>query len=107
MSEYYDRNGNPITSYQWQTKFNELSYKRIDYTELPNGYVSTVWLGLNHSWEANKILIFESMAFLNDGGELQERYATEKEAREGHKKMVAEISIPDNIELNHLEDREI
>lgn len=90
-SMYYDREGKPISMYEWAEKFNDQSYKRIGYTELPwGGRVSTVWLGLDHGFGEVGPLIFETMVFPKDSfSELDcQRYSTEDQARAGHDAMV-------------------
>jgi len=90
---YFDKDGKPIDLFEWAKKFEDLSYKVIEQTELRNGlWVSTVWLGLNHCYSEGEPLIFETMVFKNKeiGKELDmDRYNTLEEAKEGHKKMVA------------------
>jgi hypothetical protein len=88
----YDRQGNPI-SYEEYGELLRPDYKRVAETTLPNGvWVSTVWLGLNHSFsDDGPPIIFETMAFAdaNVGAELNmARYATEEEALAGHEAMV-------------------
>ena len=63
--------------------------------EIPfDGYsvtVSTVWLGMDHSFGDGPPLIFETMVF---GGELDQecdRYTTEEQAQQGHAAMVARV----------------
>ena len=51
--------------------------------------VSTVWLGLDHSFSGRGRLIFETMVFGGALDQEQERYATEDEARAGHARWVA------------------
>lgn len=92
MSEYYDRQGNPLTMLEWATRFETRTDKRVAETTLPNGrWVSTVWLGLNHNHaRTGPPLIFETMVFPKEGeyGELDcDRYSTEAEALAGHARM--------------------
>lgn len=57
------------------------------------GWLSTVWLGLDHSHGEGKPLIFESMLFYKSWSEIDmDRYSTEKEAFEGHERMKKEWS---------------
>ena len=68
MSDYYDRQGNPMTLLEWaQRRFEDkdrTATKRVAETTLPNGrWVSTVWLGLNHNYGDGPPLIFETMVF--------------------------------------------
>lgn len=107
---YYDKNGKEIDKNEWSDKFADRDYKQICVTTFPDGgLVSTIWLGLNHSWEESKILIFESMAFLANGDELQQRYSTLEEARKGHVTMVEEIyfGMHPELDINEMTDREV
>ena len=94
MSEYYDRQGNPLTLKQWASNFETRGdQKRVAETTLPNGrWVSTVWLGRNHQYGDGPPLIFETMVFSSKDGPLNEedcdRYSTEAEALAGHAEMV-------------------
>ena len=59
--------------------------------EIRETIVSTVFLGIDHAFDAGKPLLFETMVF---GGELdqeQVRYTTKKAAKKGHKKMVERV----------------
>ena len=95
---YFDRQGNPITLKQWAGRFEmSIEEKQVNRTVLPNGYlVSTVWLGLDHSFGDGPPLIFESMVFtcnakqkVTDWLELDMcQYSTEAEALKGHKRLV-------------------
>lgn len=82
------------------------SWARVALTTLPDGsYVSTVFLGLDHSFGDGPPLLFESMAFEAEEKEffigdkmhkyheelMQERYSTWDEAELGHKTMVVEL----------------
>lgn len=52
------------------------------------GWVSTVFLGLDHGFHGEPIL-FESMHFIGSNGSDQKRYRTWDEAMAGHHLMVA------------------
>jgi hypothetical protein len=91
MSLYYDRGGQPISLDEWSKLMEDPEYRRIGLDEIGPYRVSTVWLGLNHSWSSivggpDIPIIFETMVF---GSDEQERYATEPQARCGHARMVA------------------
>ena len=51
--------------------------------------VSTVFLGLDHSYGDSPPLLFETMIFGGPHDEYQERYSTWDEAEEGHKRACA------------------
>lgn len=86
-SSYYDRQGNPITLTELGNFPSD--YKRVARDEGETYEVSTVWLGLDHSYGGAPI-IFETMVFGNAHplDQHQVRYATEAEALAGHAKMV-------------------
>jgi hypothetical protein len=89
---YYNKEGKSIQIMEWAKLFEDREYQRVAKTLLKNGrLVSTVWLGLDHSFLSNKKEIFETMVFRSekDLTDLDcERYSTLKEALAGHKKMV-------------------
>lgn len=87
---YYDPDGNEILLSQWLEAF-EKNDRRLAIKHLTNGFViSTVWLGLDHSFGFGKPLIYETMVFKEGNyNELDmDRYSTKAEALIGHKKMV-------------------
>lgn len=97
---YYHRDGTPYTgtpadpkgTLAWGKDFENQKLKRVAYTDIPGkGHVSTVWIGLDHSFGDGPPLIFESM-FFGEGDEDQERYSTESEALAGHERMVKKHS---------------
>lgn len=68
---------------------------RFDLKTKFNGYiVSTVDLGIDHSFGIGKPLYYETMIFKEVDGHIagstgyQERYSTEEEARIGHQKAI-------------------
>lgn len=94
---YYNKKGKKINVYEWLELFKDLDYRVIEKTKLNNGkFISTVWLGLDHSFSSNEKLIFETMVFPEKDNfeELDmKRYSTEKEAKAGHKKMVNKYKV--------------
>lgn len=90
-TEFYDKNGRRISIRTWSKLIGNLEYKRVDLTILPGGYrVSTVWLGMDHSFIYSRPLVFETMVFPKDSwmGLETDRYETLEEAKKGHKDMV-------------------
>jgi hypothetical protein len=64
-----------------------LPKRRVARTELPNGagYISTVFLGIDHAFRSDVPVLFETMAFIGDDGEQYfDRYTTWEEAEAGH-----------------------
>lgn len=60
--------------------------------ELPGGVlVSTVFLGLDHSFGSGPPILFETMIFGGPHDGYQERYSSWDEAEKGHKKALAKV----------------
>ena len=99
MSMYYNRQGWPISLFEWAQLREVPDYFRIaeDYIGRDDGgmdRVSTVWLGLNHNFWGGVPIIFETMIFWfwpNQHTEDQDqwRYPTEEAALAGHDQAVA------------------
>lgn len=103
---YYNREGQEIDHDEWLKLWRDKLYRVIAQTEVEGVWVSTVWLGLNHSFSpAGPKLIFETMIFGPDVetaevGDLkaeareekaQYRYSTEAEAKADHMELVEQI----------------
>ena|SRR3990167_250941 len=93
MSNYFDKDGNPLELHEWSKLHSDFDYKLIAHEIVGDRRVSTVWLGINHSFGGDNTppLIFETMIFVGDGWlEIYcDRYSTLEEAGAGHKKAVA------------------
>ena len=88
MSIYYDKSGAPIDMLTWASLFEDHANRQIARTVIGDVCVSTVWLGMNHSFGSGPPLIFETMVFGGALDEECERYHTEAEALHGHEEMV-------------------
>jgi hypothetical protein len=85
----YDRNGNPITVEKLGLLFGNKGYCRVDFTEVGESRVSTVWLGMDHGYDEEGLpVIFETMVFNGQHDNYCERYTAETEAKAGHKRIV-------------------
>lgn len=99
---YLDKRGEPIGLFTWAKLNEDRSYSQIGNTEMMGYRISTVWLGLDHSFsfapDAPPI-IFETMIFtplwvqheigghrwlIRESANFQWRYSTEAEAMAGH-----------------------
>jgi hypothetical protein len=101
---YFDVDGRPLSMSEWGLMLQERSEENADEWRIGHDVigayeVSTVWLGLDHSYlpEAPP-LIFETMVFepeyerlSSERFDYQLRYSTKDEARAGHERVVAEI----------------
>lgn len=105
MGEYYDRQGNPMTLTEWAQSFEtRQGQRRVAETTLANGrWVSTVWMGLDHSFGSGPPLIFETMVFASpdDRADLDcDRYSTEAEALVGHQRMCEKWTVETPVEID-------
>lgn len=76
---------------KWAKWFESADRKVAKTTISPDVEISTVFLGLDHSFKDNSLALFETMVF---GGILDgkmERYSTWQEAEEGHKCWVEKV----------------
>ena len=97
---YYDRQGKPMTMKQWAQRFEDEDYRHIARDVIgpdepldpaPLITVSTFWLGLNHDWRSDEPLIYETIIIGGEHDATGMRYATEKQAREGHRRAVDDL----------------
>jgi hypothetical protein len=90
-SLWYDRRGQPITSWQANELLSDREYVVVARHERDGYLVSTVWLGLDHNYSGGQPLFFETMIFGPDGwnGDYQQRYPTEDAALAGHDRAIA------------------
>jgi hypothetical protein len=102
LSDWYDKEGHPISIPEWGVLHRDEDYVRVGLTEVGPYVVSTVWIGLDHSWGQGPPVIFETMVFTKsawhddrsdpDHEQLLEidakRYCTLQEAQEGHSETV-------------------
>lgn len=83
MSNYYNYDGTPLTLKEWAKKF-ETDERHIGDDFIDNIHISTVWLGLDHSFGMGEPLIFETMIFGGIYDQEQWRYSTQTQAEIGH-----------------------
>lgn len=81
----------PATLSEWGQMFQDPDKKRVAVDEVDDNRVSTVFLGMNHSWDpAAPPLWFETMTF-GPVGEWCWRYSTWDEAIAGHAAVLAAV----------------
>lgn len=91
-TQFKDKNGNPLTIMEWEKLFVDISYRRINLTDLGTHRISTVWMGHPTNLMTNDGY-FETMVFPNDEENIWNdtevnRYDTIAEAIHGHEMMV-------------------
>lgn len=74
---------------EWGTWMNDGERRRVGWDVLGDVKVSTVFLGLDHSFGEGPPLLFETMIFGGKHDEYQERYSTWEQAEAGHAKALA------------------
>lgn len=84
-----DEHGEPYPEpdlYKWASQLDGLRRVAVDY--LPGVTISTVFLGLDHSFNFSGVpsrpLLWETMIFGGKFDDFQERYSSQKEALVGH-----------------------
>lgn len=91
MGTYYilkDKKPVPVSFMEWVTWF-ERAERIIKQEEINGIKVSTVFLGMNHSFGYTpNPLVFETMIFGGEHDEYCERYSTWDEAEDGHQRAV-------------------
>jgi len=89
MVDWYilDENKNPVKAKDFMEYANWSSdgNRIVEQTDIGNVKVSTVFLGLDHSFTKGVVILFETMVFGGEADEYQQRYQTWKEAVKGHK----------------------
>lgn len=76
---------------EWAKSF-EGSNRTVEKTTIGDVDISTVFLGLDHSFGGGEPLLFETMIFGGDDDGYQERYSTWDEAVKGHKFACEKVS---------------
>ena len=110
---YYNRLGEKITDEEFGELSRDIDYKTIGRDKVENFLISTIWLGIDHSFNFSEekvpLLLFETMVFLDNdpSGCYQERYTTEAEAIMGHNKIKEKIIAKDYGDLVLEEEEEM
>jgi hypothetical protein len=103
---YYDRDGNRVSHNEWSKLFTDEQYRRVGSTTVHGRWwVSTVWLGLDHSPMSQLPMTFETCIFdhptsfsedeVTSGGVAESwvarRYPTWNAAKRGHRAIVKQL----------------
>lgn len=83
-----------MTWARWLETDKDFSKRRVSQTYIGNVHVSTVFLGLDHSFGHGAPLLFETMIFGGEHDEFCMRYSTLEEAMRGHEKVVEMVNTP-------------
>jgi hypothetical protein len=82
-----DENNKPIPSTivdcgKWLEKNPER--KAVKQEHVGDIFISTVFLGLDHSWQSDVPVLWETMIFGGEHDQYQDRYTSVEDALEGH-----------------------
>lgn len=96
---WYDYDGNPVSSEEWERMFQDFDRRQVAFTKVSDTMeVSTVWLGLDHRMPSPLFdgpgapLIFETMIFARADEDLDTRcwrWSNKDAALAGHDQAVA------------------
>lgn len=94
MNKYYILENKEIKEIDLMTwaKWFENADRQIGIKTVNGVKVSTVFLGIDHSFGLSKPVIFETMIFGGNFDGEQERYCTYEEAETGHKRWLNKIN---------------
>ena len=93
MKKYILDGHNPIVvedSREW-AQWYEKADRIVAKTTINDIGISTVFLGIDHSWNSDIPVLFETMVFRGKLDGEQERYTTWEDAESGHKRMVQKV----------------
>lgn len=97
MRRWYilDNNNKPVAkpvleAAQWLE--DNPNRKIVKRDEIGGILVSTVFLGLDHAWDSDIPVLWETMIFGGEHDQYQERYTSHQDALEGHKKALTLIT---------------
>lgn len=88
MSDWYtlDKNNKPVKS--TVLVWDNIDKRRVALDEIEGIQISTVFLGLDHSWGSGPPVLWETMIFGGEHDNDQDRYTSHEDALIGHKHAV-------------------
>ena len=92
---------------QWMDDKKNNAKRIVDCYEEGDVVLSTVFLGLDHSWSPDKVLLYESMWFGGPFDGESRRYSTRQEAEKGHQEMLAKYRNQLSLEETQITLRQI
>lgn len=91
MENYILKDGEPVVEPDfliWAEWNGNIDNRRVALTEIHDVQISTVFLGIDHSFGGGTPVLFETMIFGGSLDQYQERYHTLEEAMIGHERAV-------------------
>jgi hypothetical protein len=89
-----DENHHPVPTNDhlvWGRFFQNLANRTVAKTEIGSIEISTVFIGIDHSFSSPVPILFETMIFGGDLDNHTRRYATWEEAEAGHEEAIAKV----------------
>jgi hypothetical protein len=94
MERFYDLDGRLIAEEEWLKLHSDMAYRTVCLDVFGSVRISTVWLGIDHSFGSAPPTIFETMVFGDpECNGMCWRYETIEEARRGHAEVVGRYSV--------------
>lgn len=81
----------PTDLHTWASFLDDHEARVVGWTDIGDVHISTVFLGVDHSFGMGPPLWFETMVFRGPLDERQWRYTTWAEAEAGHARIVAAV----------------
>lgn len=94
MKQYILKDRKPIHEpdiLKWGEWYGDIKNRVVKRTEVGGCEVSTVFLGLDHSFDDGPPVLFETLVFGGPLDEEMERYHAWEEAEKGHQDMVERV----------------
>jgi hypothetical protein len=97
MNFYIEKDGKPVPCdvSEFGIFFEDSDNRRVEYDTLDiDGHkveVSTVFLGIDHSFGRGEPILYETMIFGGKHDQYQYRYRTRKDAKEAHDRIVNDL----------------
>lgn len=81
----------PIDDFMLFAMWFEEADRKVAFDRIGHYEVSTVFLGFDHGFGRGPPVLFETMIFINDKGDMCERYCTWDEAAAGHARICEKL----------------
>lgn len=75
---------------------NNPERKAVKQEHIGNIFISTVFLGLDHAWNSDIPVLWETMIFGGKHNQYQDRYTSHEDALEGHQKAINLVNSTEN-----------
>ena len=95
--QYILEDGKPVAIddvLKWGAWFEEDDNRRVAEDEVGEARISTVFLGLDHSFGSGPPVLWETMIFGGEHDEYQERYTSRIDAENGHLRAIQLVKSP-------------